>query len=93
MQSGVEPKALADKPVMYQWMTFYLKAFYTLSGCRSYGMAANPISFEALNCYIYLHEIDDFEDFIEIMVLMDMAYLKKYTEIQKRKSEKPKKAK
>ena len=46
-----------------------------LSGCRTYGMGANPISMSDIAAYIQLYNPYDPYEFIRYIKRMDTAYL------------------
>lgn len=55
--------------------TFYLSAFRELSTCRASGMGASRIPFTAIAEYARIYNVDDFEDFKEIIRIMDEKVL------------------
>ena len=83
--SGINPKALQNKPVLYDWMKEYLYAFRRLNRTRTYGMAPNPISLSEIHSYIKLYGVYDQEAFIDYILQMDPVYL----EIRAKKTSKP----
>lgn len=72
---GTEPKALENRPMMYEWMKEYFKAFNTLSQTRQFGMGPNPISLSEILAYISIFGTDDREAFVHHVLMMDEAFL------------------
>ena len=55
--------------------TFYLDAFRELSTCRPSGMGVSRIPFTAIADYARIYDVDDFEDFKEIIRILDEKVL------------------
>jgi hypothetical protein len=72
-ESCVPPEVPAE-------MRFYLDAFWTLSTDRTYGMGIGPIPWSAVDRYAQRLGIADDEveytDFVQILQLLDIAFLK-----------------
>jgi hypothetical protein len=69
------PQAIATKPELTAFDSYYLSAFYVLTTSRSSGMGEGyiPLS-EILNYGIFLED-DDIEVFISLIRVMDNTYL------------------
>jgi hypothetical protein len=69
------PQALENAPPYYDWMRPYMEGFFMLSGCRTYGMGANPISMSDILAYIQIYTPYNPHQFIRYIKRMDNAYL------------------
>ena len=83
----MSPKALESRPVVYDWMVEYLKAFDTLNATRQFGMGPNPIQLSEILAYLQVFETDDPEVMIHYTLLMDQSFLT--AQAEKRTREKP----
>ncbi len=82
---GKNPRALTDKPTLYEWMGEYLKAFDVLSATRQFGMGPSPIQLSEMLAYIKLYEPEDRDAFIHHILVMDRVFLQEMAKKQEKK--------
>jgi hypothetical protein len=66
-------------------MKEYIEGFFTLSSCRTYGMAMNPISFADIAAYMMVFPPLDKYRFVKYIKQMDNAFI---TTVQKQQESK-----
>lgn len=74
-----------QEPEIYG-LDFYFDAFAELATCRPGGMDVQPIPFTAIIEYARIYEVGDFEEFKEIIRMMDDTLLKLQKESEKKQS-------
>lgn len=72
---GRTPQALEIRPILYDWMVEYLKAFDVLSATRQCGMGPNPIQLSEMLAYMQLYEVEDRDTFVHHILQMDKTFL------------------
>jgi len=82
-ETGVNPPALENKPIFYDWMREYWLAYSLLSSRRSSGECPNPIPLSEIESYIRLYSCTDFELLIRAILAMDEEYFIAYGKKQK----------
>lgn len=65
-------------------LEFFYDAFRELDSCRPIGFELGPIPFTAIVEYSRIYDVGDFDEFLQIIRLVDAAYLR----IQRSKVEK-----
>jgi hypothetical protein len=83
-QSGVQVKALENRPILLPGLDVYLKAYVDLSFDRPIGMSVGPIPWSSIIKWCQLHEIHDINE-IETCVRFMRALEQKDSEIAERK--------
>ena len=73
--TGVEPSALASKPVVSNHLQEYIFAFNILTTRRQVGMSKNPIAFEDILNYINSFGCTEPAVFVMHIIKMDLTYL------------------
>jgi len=78
-------------PNLYAGAELHLEAFWKLCSCRSVGFGEGPIPYTAIVEYGKNLQLDEelLEDFVEILLAMDRAYLTTRHEINNPKSNGP----
>lgn len=69
------PAAIAEKPILEWWDSYYLDAFYLLSSSRSIGMSEGYIPISEILAYGKHLGEEDMDKFIKIIRACDGAYL------------------
>lgn len=88
-RTGTMPPALENKPIIPPTLTGIVSAFSFLAAQRSYGMQANPITFEAKVAYANEYKIRNIDDrlrFFTLLMALDSAYLRESRDKAKRES-------
>lgn len=57
------------------YFAFYIDAFQELSTCRPQGFGIGPIPFTAIVEYAKIYNVEDFQEFLEIIRRMDSVWL------------------
>lgn len=55
---------------------FYIKAFRELHTCRNQGLGISPIPFTAIRIYWECFGVEEFEEFLDLIRLMDDTLIK-----------------
>lgn len=75
----MEPKALQDRPEVFEHLSFVWSAWWELHTDRPMGMSVGPIPFTAISAFADRYgvaELDAFDTFRELIRAMDGEYLK-----------------
>lgn len=81
LETGITPKALEDKPVLFGFAAEFAQAYNILASRRTSGMAPNPICLSEILAFvgIYGKPTMPIELFVEIIGTMDMKYLELFS--------------
>jgi len=71
------PQWYLEQPQLVEGDAFYIKAFWNLHTCRSFGMGLGPIPWDKIIAYCHYKGLDEelVEPFVVIIRSMDAAYL------------------
>jgi hypothetical protein len=72
---------------------FYIEAFHELSSCRPSGWGISPIPFTSIVEYAKIYEVGDFNEFLDIMRIMDAELIRLENDKQKKQGNESKHAK
>ena len=84
------PDAIANAPELLQGLEGYYQAFLELHTCRAVGFGEGAIPWTAIDAYATRHglEGEEYEDFEDLVRVLDDAYLKHRREKAERESDK-----
>ena len=75
-----------DEAPNIEGFEFYFTAFKELNSCRDVGMGLSPIPFTAIVDYARIYDVGEFEEFLELIRMMDEQFLDlQATEQEKKK--------
>lgn len=72
------PQDYVEPPEMDEWVTYYVKAFYTMSRSRPYHYGGTPgyLNLSIVRDYVAIFGPPyDLEEFIDVIFTMDVEYL------------------
>lgn len=76
-KTGVTPDALLKRPSYDQEITWYLNAFFMLTGSRNNGMSIGRIPISEILAYASAFElISSLEEFVTVITAMDVEYVR-----------------
>lgn len=68
------PESIRNAPVLDDLYYLYWFSFWDLNSCRNLSMGYCPIPWTAIREYAEFHNIDDFEEFKEIIMKFDERF-------------------
>lgn len=79
------PQALENKPEIYDYLQYYIEAFYELSLSRT--DAFSYIPFSEIQAYCILFDVGDIEEFVRYIKKMDIFVVNLNSEKEKARIE------
>lgn len=83
-RSRSTPQALLDRPVVGLDLHIFIEAYLALNASRQIGFGGpQPIGMESLAVYYQMTPLTDWDEYLEIVQAMDMAFLDEFAKRSK----------